>query len=204
MARIAGRSTWLAVPAGMLCLGVVAGLVWLALPMVPTSVAWVGDTLRAASAPREAAPVRETPAQLASTRPIDCRALYPDALWAELTWKGGSLLSQTSAPPATTVTSLIDALAPRSLVTCSWRLAEGGVIVTTLAAVPDDAASTIDAALRGEGFTCATVDDALSCRRVRGAVVEEHAVRGGLWLSSVETAWRPDEYGALVEAHVWG
>ena len=202
MARIGGRSNWLAVPAGMLCAAVVAALVWLALPMIPVSITWLGDTLRTATTPRQVLPAQPTPAQLAVAGTVDCRQLYPDGLWSELTWKRGSLLSQTAAAPATAVTSLTDALAPIARVTCSWRFTGGG-IVTTLAAVAEDAAAIADAALRRRGFTCATADGALRCTRVRGDVREEHTVRGGLWLSSVETAWHPEEYGARVEAHVW-
>jgi len=204
MARIGGRSTWLAVPAGLLCVGVVAGLVWLALPMVPVSVTWVGDTLRAATLPPEAPPETATPAEVAVAGSLDCRQLYPDGLWAELSWHGGALLSQTAGPPATAVTSLAEALAPTSRVTCTWRLEEGGAIVTTLAAVAVDAAAIADAALRGQGFECTTEGEALRCQRVHGQVVEEHAVRGGLWLSSMESTWHPEEYGARVAAHVWG
>jgi hypothetical protein len=204
MARIGGRSTWLAVPAGVLCAAVVGSLIWLALPMVPVSVAWVGDTLRTASAPRPVPSVKPTPAQLAAAgSEIDCRDLYPDALWGELTWQGGALLAQTASPSATAVTSLWDALAPTVLVTCAWRLEGGRGIVTTLATVPADAAAIADPALRGQGFTCTSTGAALSCVRVSGDVVEEHALRAGLWLSSIETGWHLDDYGARVEAKVW-
>jgi hypothetical protein len=37
-----------------------------------------------------------------------------------------------------------------------------------------------------------------------GVVLEEHTIRGGLWLSSVESAWHPDVYGERLAAHVWG
>ncbi len=145
-----------------------------------------------------------TPADRAvAAQPLDCRALYPDSLWSELTWRGGVLLSQTAGPPATTVTSLADALVPSARLTCSWRLRAGGTIVTTLSVVGADAATIADAALRGQGFTCATADAALDCSRVKGDVVEEHTVRGGLWLSSMETSWHPADYGARVEAKVW-
>ena len=57
MARIGGRSLWLAWPVGLLCAGIVGALVWVALPAVPGTVNWIGDTLRAAtSAPVAAAP----------------------------------------------------------------------------------------------------------------------------------------------------
>jgi hypothetical protein len=203
MARIGGRSTWLAVPAGMLCAGVVAALVWLALPMVPASVEWVGDTLRTATAPRAAPVAEKTPAQLAVGGTIDCRTLYPDGLWSELTWTGGVLLSQSTAPPATSVTSLTDALTPNTRVTCSWRLPQGGGIVTTLALVGADAVPLAEAALRGQGFTCSTADGALRCVRSRGDVTEDQRFRDGLWLSSVETMWRPKDYGSRVAAQVW-
>ena len=47
-------------------------------------------------------------------------------------------------------------------------------------------------------------DVALVCIRTTGKVVEEHTIRDGLWLSSVETVWHPDVYGARLAAHVWG
>ena len=191
-------------PAGLLCAGVVAGLVWLALPMVPLSVTWVGDTLRSATVPPEVPAVTRTPAELAAEGTLDCRQLYPDALWAELSWHGGALLSQSAGPPATAITSLSEALAPTPRVTCSWRLEEGGGIVTTLAAVAVDAAAIADAALRGQGFECATEGEVLRCQRASGQVIEEHTLRGGLWLSSMESVWHPEEYGARLAAHVWG
>lgn len=204
MARIGGRSNWIAVPAGMLCAAVVASLVWLALPMFPVAVQWVGDTLRTASAPRPVVAAAPTPADRAiAAEPVDCRSLYPDSLWSELTWRGGALLSQTAGPPATAVASLAEALQPSARVTCSWRLDGGGAIVTTLAAVSGDAATIADAALRGQGFSCTTSDGVVDCVRVRGTVIEEHTVRGGLWLSSMETGWHPERYGARVEAQVW-
>jgi hypothetical protein len=204
MARIGGRSTWLAVPAGLLCAGVVAALVYLAVPMVPVAITWAGEALRTATAPRPTPTVEATPAQLAAQgSAIDCRTLYPDVLWAELSWKGGALLSQSKAPPATAVTSLTEALAPTPQVTCSWRLDTGAGIVTTLAAVADGAADIAGEALRGAGFSCDSDAGALRCQRARGDVIEEHTLRGGLWLSSIESAWHPEHYGARVEAHVW-
>ena len=204
MARTGGRSTWLAVPAGMLCVAIVAALVWLALPMIPVAIAWAGDSLRTASTPRPVLTAPATPAELAASgSAIDCRAIYPDGLWGELAWYRGALLSQSVGPPATQVASVTEALAPNPRVTCSWRLETGGRIVTSLASVADGAAELADAALRGAGFSCTTSGDALRCRRVSGDVIEENTVRAGLWISSVATAWHPDEYGARVEAQVW-
>lgn len=204
MARIGGRSTWLAVPVGLVCAAIVAALVWLALPMVPVAITWAGDSLRTATAPRPLPAAQPTPAELAaSSSAIDCRRIYPDALWGELTWRRGALLSQTVGPPATQVTAVAEALASTPRVTCSWRLETGGGIVTSLAAVADGAAELADAALRGAGFSCTTSDGVLRCRRVSGHVIEENTVRAGLWLSSVETSWHPEEYGDRVEAQVW-
>ena len=139
-----------------------------------------------------------------ASQTLDCRAIYPDSLWSELTWRAGALLNQTAGPPATAITPLADALLPSPRVTCAWRLESGGGIVTTLAVVADDAATIADAALRGQGFTCTLQDGVLRCIRVRGDVVEEHTVRGDLWLSSMETKWHPEDYGSRIEAQIWG
>lgn len=205
MARTGGRNSWIAWPAGLLCAAVVAALAWLAQPMLPVSVAWMGDMLRATTTPPLAAPAGESLATLA-TQPgdIDCRALYPDSLWAELTWTPEVLLSQGDSAPATAVTALNDALAPTVRITCHWRTEGGRSISSTLAVVAGDAGMIADAALRGQGFACATDAAAVVCARTVGDVVEEHTIRGGLWLSSVETAWHPDAYGTRLATHVWG
>ena len=36
-----------------------------------------------------------------------------------------------------------------------------------------------------------------------GDVIEEHTVRDGLWLSSIETNWHPEDYGIRLDAYVW-
>ncbi|WP_254773726.1 hypothetical protein [Microbacterium sp. cf046] len=205
LARVGGRNSWIAWPAGLLCAAVVGALAWLAQPMLPVSVAWMGDMLRAASAAQVPAPAAQSVATLAiAPGDIDCRALYPDGLWAELTWTPHVLLSQDYAAPATSVTSLTDALSPSVRITCHWRTEEGGLIVSTLAGVASDAGPVAEASLRGQGFACTTDDDAVVCARTSGDVVEEHTIRGGLWLSSVETRWHPDAYGARLTAHIWG
>jgi hypothetical protein len=205
LARTGGRNSWIAWPAGLLCAGVVGTLAWLAQPMLPVSVLWVGDMLRAATTPPAIVPVTESVASLADAPgDIDCRALYPDSLWAELTWTPHVLLSQDAAPPPTAVTTLTDALTPSVRLTCHWRADSGRTIVSTLAGVASDAALIADASLRGQGFTCASTADSLDCTRVSGDIVEEHTFRDGLWLSSVERGWQPDQYGARLSAHVWG
>jgi hypothetical protein len=205
VARVGGRNSWLAWPAGILCAAVVGTLAWLAQPMLPVSVTWVGDMLRAATTPVPPAPVVESVATRAiAPGDIDCRALYPDRLWAELTWTPDVLLSQDTAPPPTEVTTLTDALAPSVRLSCHWRTEDGRTIVSTLSGVAADAGPIADASLRGQGFTCTTDADAVVCARRSGDVIEEQTIRGGLWLSSVERAWHPDAYGARLSAHVWG
>lgn len=203
MARIGGRNAWIAVPAGMLCAAVVGALVWLSLPMVPVTVAWLGDTLRQATAARPAIAAEPTPAQdAAAGAPIDCRDLYPDGLWLQLLWQPGSLLNQSATPPATTATAFADAAAADVLLTCAWR-SDAGTIVTTLAKVDVAVVGIAEPSLAGDGFTCAAVDGAVECTRAQGDVLEEHSLRDGLWLVSVETGWQPEDYGLQLESAVW-
>jgi len=204
MARVGGRNSWIAVPAGMLCAAVVGALLWLSLPMVPVAIAWVGDTLRSATAPKADAAPGQTPAQAAADGgAIDCRTLYADDLWNELMWRPGSLLDQSLSPPATSATSFTDAAAPDVLVTCTWRF-DTGDIVTTLSKVDAAAASIAEAALAGDGFSCRAAAGATVCDRTQGAVLEEHTLRDGLWLVSVESRWHPEDYGPRLDRTVWG
>lgn len=46
MARVGGRNLAISWIAGILCTGVVVGLFWFALPIVPEMAAFVGDGLR--------------------------------------------------------------------------------------------------------------------------------------------------------------
>jgi len=204
MARIGGRNSWIAVPAGMLCAAVVGALVWLSMPMVPVAIAWVGDTLRSATAPQPDATPVQTPARTAvDGGAVDCRTLYSDDLWNELTWRPGSLLDQSMSAPATAAAAFADAAAADVVVTCTWRFDTGGV-VTTLSRVGADASSVAEASLAADGFSCRTAGDATVCDRTRGAVLEEHTLRDGLWLVSVETSWHPEDYGPRLDATVWG
>jgi len=203
MARIGGRSLWLAWPVGLVCAGVVGALVYLAVPAVPGTVRFLGDTLRAATSAPQAAPVQSVAeAALDGSSAVDCRELYPSELWGELAWTPDVLLSQTRAAPATAVTTLVEALQPFVRVTCSWR-GTAGSIASTLAVVSADASVVADAALRAEGFSCEAYGSGISCRRSSGGVVEEHVVRDGLWLASILTSWHPEAYGARLASFVW-
>lgn len=203
MARVGGRNSWIAVPAGLICAGVVAGLVWLALPMVPVTVQWMGDTLRRASTPAPAITPKDTPAQRAAAgEDVDCRTLYADDLWNELMWRPGSQLGQTASSPLTD-TAFADAVSPDVVVSCEWRFDEGA-IVTTLSRVDADAAAIAQAALSGEGFVCDGDAARLVCSRSTGSVREDHSLRDGLWLASTQTQWQPEDYAARVDRNVWG
>jgi hypothetical protein len=205
MARIGGRNSWIAVPVGVASAVIVGALVWLSLPMLPVTVAWMGDTLRNASSAQQTPEREQTPAEeAAADGTIDCRTLYPDDLWNELTWQAGSLLNQAAAGPTTQVEALSDALAPHVLVSCDWRGEGDRAIVTTLSRVSAEARTVADAALRGQGFACASDAAALVCTRTRGGVLEEHTLRDDLWLASIESGWQPEDYGRRLDRNVWG
>ena len=212
MARANGRNLWIAWPIGVICAAVVAALLYVAQPMIPVVAGWTAGMFHAATHLPPQAPARETVAAGiaavgAEPGSIDCRSLYPDDLWAELTWTPDVLLSQTVAAPAGGSTSVADALAPTVLVTCSWRGPGATSIASTLGRVASEATGIADAALRAEGFSC-TGDPAsaagVACSRADGAVIEEHVVRDGLWLATVQISWHPPRYGARLAANVWG
>lgn len=205
MARVGGRNTWIAVPAGLACVAVTASLVWLSLPMIPVTVAWAGEMLRNATTPQVEPSPGDTPARRAvAGESLDCRALYSDALWNELTWTGRSILDQSFDPPATAVTSLTEVVAPDVILTCAWTNSDGGMVVSTLAVVAADAPGLAEAALRGQGFSCAVGDTGLRCTGTQGDTVESHVFSEGLWLSSTERTWHPDDYAARLEQQVFG
>ena len=119
MARVGGRNSWIAVPVGLGCAAIVGALVWLSLPMVPVTVTWAGDMLRNATSPRPQPTQVDTPArQAAEGNRLDCRTLYSDSLWNEMTWTGRTVLDQDLDPPSTTVPTLLEVLTPDVRVTC--------------------------------------------------------------------------------------
>ena len=152
------------------------------MPMFPASVDWVGDMLRAATCAAGRAGRTGDSAQLAiGRRESTAGRSIPTACGRSSPGRAGVLLSQSTAPPATSVTTLTDALTPTARVTCSWRLQQGGGIVTTLAVVGPDAATIADAALRGAGLhvlhdgRCAAMRPLPRGRR-RGSAVPRRAV----------------------------
>ena len=206
MARIGGRSTWIAVPAGMLCAAVVASLVWLALPMFPVAASWVGDTLRTASAPR---PI---PAAMPDTR-RSCRrrpaARLPRALPRQPV-VGAHVARRRAAVadrrPARDVRHLARPTrwrrAPASRARGDSR-AGGGIVTTLVGRRGRTPRPSPTPRCAGRDSRAPRPTPRCDCSASQGDVVEEHTVRGGLWLSSMETSWHPADYGARLEAKVW-
>lgn len=208
MARIPGRSAWLAWPVGLFCAAVVGALVWLSIPMVPATVAWAGDMLRNATSgpPAPSADgVRPSAREMAeSDAGVDCRRFYPADLWAELTWSPQSLLLQDFSAPSTSATTLVEALAPQVRVSCRWTLQGDATASTTLARVAPDAGPVAQATLQADGFACEASDAVLSCTRTQAGTVEAHAFAGDLWLSSVTAGSVPEAYGTRLQSNLWG
>ena len=197
MAKVGGRSAWIAWPALLFCAAVVLVLLWLAAPGVPGAISFVGDTLRSATTATAASAPDE-----ADEAATDCRTLYPDRLWAELTWTPEVLLSQNGAAPAAT-TTLAQALAPTVRFTCTWTTEDGRSASTTLADVAAGSGPIASATLASEGFSCAEGGERLHCERTAGDVVEMHDLQGTAWLSTVLTNWQPEDYGPQTAARAF-
>lgn len=197
MARIAGRSLWIAIPVGLLCVAVVGGLAWLALPLMPATLGWVGGAVNGSLA----APL--TTADPDASGPTTCRGLYNDALWASLSLAPDAILTPDTGAPVTTATTLATALAPQVRMTCTWRGAQGASISTTVADVGTDAGAIAAASLPGEGFACANDGPRVHCEKTSGDVLETLDLGAGVWLSSTFTAWQPERYSARVASLVW-
>lgn len=196
MARIGGRSLWLAWPAGLLCAVAVGALVALAVPGVPTAVTFVGDTLRAATT---TVAVEEPPAPEPAG---DCRHLYSQPLWSSLVWSPEALLWQRHTAPLSTPEA-VAAASPAVVVTCHWRGVNGRFVETTVSTVSAEGAAAAATTLAGQGFTCASADGAVHCERTAGDVVEVHDLRGDRWVSSTLTGWMPPDYAAVVASHAF-
>ena len=202
---IGGRNGWIAWPVGILCVGVVAGLVWLAAPGMPTAVQFVGDVLREGSAQASRAGATPQPIESIGTAvDDDCRSLYPDSLWAQLTWERHTVLSQSQDAPATTAESVRDALAPEVLMTCGWRNEDGGTVTTTLSRVDAAAAAIAGQAFASAGFACTGFGaDGVRCTKTAGDTVEDDSVVNGMWLSTTEKSWHPGHYSDALAGRLW-
>lgn len=198
MAKVGGRSAWIAWPAAIMCAGVIGALLVLAVPGVPAAIDFIGSTLRAATS----APSAGDAGGSADKPATDCRDLYPDRLWAELTWTPDALLSQTAAAPATAA-NLATALAPEVRFTCTWNTEDGRSIVTTIASVSEAASAVAQAALSADGFSCGSQGEIVHCERSRDSVSEMHDIRGETWVASILTGWVPEDYSAQVASRAF-
>ncbi|WP_063256844.1 hypothetical protein [Microbacterium sp. T32] len=198
MARVGGRSAWIAWPVGVLCAAVVATLLVLAAPGLPGAVTFVGDTLRAGSTtpPWTDAPRVPGPA-------TTCRDLYTQPMWSELVWSPEALLTQRHTGPLSTPEA-VAAAAPTPVITCHWRGEGGRWLESSVATVSADGATAVEATLSGQGFTCATDADTVHCERTADGVTEVHDLRGDRWVSSTFSGWMPDGYTAVVASRAFG
>lgn len=201
MARIGGRSNWVAWPVGVLCAAVVVTLAWLSVPMVPGAVQWAGDALRGPTSRPVAGAA--SPERTDKTDTAACRALYTPQLWSELTARqGGDPVQDASSPPVSAV-SVVAAIAPAVRTTCTWTGASLGSIVTTLADVSGDRVAIAQTALLSQGYSCRPAGDGIACDKTNGEIVEHITLRDGVWLSSRLEAWHPTLYTARVSNRLW-
>lgn len=200
MARVGGRNALFAWVVGIGCAVVLGALALLALPLMPASLAWMQGAIdRPAQTSAPVAAGDEGAAGL----PAECSDLYDEALWATLRFTSEAVLTPSTDAPTTSATSLVTALQPEVVLTCSWH-SEKGTITSTLATVPPDAGAIAAAALPGDGFTCEDVDGRTRCTRTDGDLVETIDAGGGLWLSTSEDAWHPSGYVKATTDRVWG
>lgn len=203
MAQVGGRNAAFAWVVGVACAATVGVLAFLAIPMIPASVSWLGD---AAGRSSTSTPAAEATGKAASVDgvPARCADLYDEALDATLTFAPGAAgLTASSDAPMTTATQLVDALRPRVVFTCTWR-ADAGTVTTTLADVPTDAGPIAAAALPAAGFTCSSQGERTRCTRTDGDLTETIEAGGGRWLSTSERGWHPSDYVSRIAKRVWG
>jgi hypothetical protein len=215
VAKIGGRNTAFAWLVGVVALAVVAGLVWLAAPMVPLVFGWTGQVVDSALNPRPAAASAEPsptptatvpppPEEHRTGAPTACGDLYPRALWDQLKAAKGTSLDESVEFPPSSVSGLPEALGAKVTIGCAWTDAEGTATVT-LADVGPSAAATAQNILTVTGFTCTPLDDGIRCELPAGdqSAAETHVLRGGRWLAVVRTFPGPPFDLASAEASVW-
>lgn len=199
MARIGGRNAFFAWFVGLACLAILGVLAYLAVPMLPVSLAWVGATVGQTS--ETSAPVAAGDEAVAGP-PTQCPKLYDEALWAAMRSTKKSVMTPSKDAPTTTATALVSALQPQVTLTCSWH-SSLGTVTTTLATVPPDAGAIASSALPAAGFTCEKIDDRTRCARSDGDLTETIEAGGGTWLSTSESGWHPKDYVSRTAAVVW-
>lgn len=204
MARVPGRDNRVAIPALVLTAAAVAALVWFAIPGMPMVVSWASGAVAGASGILASSPTPDViVADTLDVSAADCRELYPNDLWNELTWAGGVILAQSTEPPATATVGLVEALTPAASRTCRWTSETSGAIVTTYATVAPEAAAVAEASLRGQGFTCESADGVLTCSGSIEGVVENHSLRASLWVVTASTGWTIEGYDERIRTFLW-
>ena len=206
MARTGGRNAWIAWPAGLLCAAVVVSLAWLAQPMVPVSVAWVGDMLRAATHRRRRSPrrgdrrrARARPGRHRLPRAVPRPALgraHLDAGRAAVAGRGAARRPRSPRSPMPW---------PRR---CGSR-ATGAPTTGARSSRPSPGwppmparspkrrcAGRASPAPGRRCGACARAPPATSWRSTRSAA--------GCGSRASRRAWHPEAYGARLAAHVWG
>lgn len=201
MARVGGRSAWIAWPAGLFCVAVVAGLLYLAAPGIPRTVSFIGDALRAGtSAPVAAGASAERDDDAPAH---DCRSLYTQPMWATMVWSPGALLSQVRTAAVSTPEAVAVAQ-PTVVTTCHWRGAADSSISTTVSAIAPEAIPAVQATLSGQGFACRVDATTTHCERRTGDVREVSDLRGDRWVSSTLSGWEPEGYTDVVASRAFG
>ncbi len=209
MARIGGRSVWFSWFVGIVCVGVVAGLVFLAGPMVPAVVDWSGQALRGDLGQRPEPATTEGAEETVSDPtspglPATCADLYPESLWSLLSTATGVELEEGAQPVSSRVSGLADAVDARVTLSCTWRGGTDTAVSTTIAEVAADAPDAVGRVLAGAGFACSPFGLGVRCSGEVDGSSETHTVRDGVWVATIESGWEPPEYAATVEAGVWG
>ncbi|AXA97064.1 hypothetical protein [Microbacterium sp. PM5] len=204
MARVGGRNAAFAWVVGVASAATVGVLAFLAIPMIPASVSWLGEAVGRPSTSTPAADATGEAGPIGGAAPTRCADLYDAALDATLTFAPGAAgLAASSDAPTTTATQLVDALRPQVVFTCAWR-ADAGTVTTTLADVPTDAGPIAAAALPAAGFTCSSQGERTRCTRTDGDLTETIEAGGGRWLSTSERGWHPSDYVSRIAKRVWG
>ena len=196
MARVGGRNTSFAWLVGVLCAAVIGAMVWIAAPMVPQAAVFLGDYFAAPTSKPVAGDEQQVP-------PSECRDLYDYELWKSLVRTDEALLTPSTDVPLTVAAGgLVDALAPRVQLTCTWTSTEG-TISTSLATVPTDAGSIAGSALPALGYECTAVAERTRCVLEVDGRSETIDMAGDVWVSSVQDAWQPSGYADAVASRVW-
>ena len=193
MARIGGRSRGCVAGRHAVRCASSGALVWLALPCCPghgqldRRHAARGDVAPAAAAP---SPRRDRRRWIAAEPPGLPHPVPRPALGgADLA--GRTCCSIRHGAAGDPVTGLVDALQPVVRVTCSWRLGRWPDRHDPLAGGGRMPRPSPTPRCAGRASLRRRFGAGVACRAQQGDVVEEQAVRDGLWLASIETVVAP-------------